>query len=118
MSQSAVRYLGSRELHRELPRVLEELSDPTARLVLTIHAKPKAVMIGADAFAELVRQVGELDKQLGSELEGMLQNGNGKVSSEKLKDRAQEPKKTGGRTVAKKAPATRRKVRLKTARQS
>jgi len=115
MSQSAVRYLGSRELHRELPRILEELNDTTARLVLTIHAKPKAVMIGAEAFAAIVRQVGELDQQLGAELEGMLQTGNGKVSAEKMKERS--PERNGTKSPAKKAAAPRRKVRLKGARQ-
>lgn len=72
MSQSSVRYLGSRELHRELPRILEELNDPTARLVLTIHSRPKAVMIGADAFADLVEKVGEYDRKLGEDLQSLL----------------------------------------------
>ncbi len=78
MTQSSVRYLGSRELHRELPRILDELSDQESRLVLTIHAKPKAVILGADAFATLVRQVGEVDRQLGEELSALLNNGIGK----------------------------------------
>lgn len=116
MSQSAVRYLGSRELHRELPRILEELNDSTARLVLTIHAKPKAVMIGAEAFAAIVRQVGELDQKLGAELEGMLQTGNGKVSAEKMKERPAD--RSPAKPPVKKVSAPRRKARLKGARQA
>jgi PHD/YefM family antitoxin component YafN of YafNO toxin-antitoxin module len=83
MTQSSVRYLGSRELHRELPRILDELNDPGARLVLTIHSKPKAVMIGADAFADLVRQVGEIDRQLGQNLASLIATPDGKVVAEK-----------------------------------
>jgi len=83
MTQSSVRYLGSRELHRELPRILDELTDPNSRLVLTIHSKPKAVMIGADAFADLVRQVGELDRQLGEDLASLISGPAGKVPTDK-----------------------------------
>lgn len=82
MTQSSVRYLGSRELHRELPRILDELADQESRLVLTIHARPKAVILGADAFATLVRQVGEVDRQLGEELSALLRKGVGKRQSE------------------------------------
>ncbi len=87
MTQSSVRFLGSRELHRELPRILDELSDQESRLVLTIHAKPKAVLIGADAFATLVRQVGELDRKLGEELSALLQDGSSKPRRERKADR-------------------------------
>ena len=83
MTQSSVRYLGSRELHRELPRILDELTDSKSRLVLTIHSKPKAVMIGADAFADLVRQVGEMDRQLGQDLASLIATPDGKVVAEK-----------------------------------
>lgn len=91
MTQSSVRFLGSRELHRELPRILDELADQESRLVLTIHAKPKAVILGADAFATLVRQVGEVDRQLGEELSALLHDGVGKRQAEakaKAKDKA------------------------------
>lgn len=83
MTQSSVRYLGSRELHRELPRILDELSDPNSRLVLTIHSKPKAVMIGADAFADLVRQVGDLDRQLGQDLANLIGGAASKAVTER-----------------------------------
>ncbi len=55
MPHPRVRYIGSRELHRDLPKVLESLEDPSARFVLTIHSKPKAVLIGAEAFLSLLR---------------------------------------------------------------
>ena len=38
-------FIGSRELHRDLPKVLDNLEDPSARYVLTIHSKPKAVIL-------------------------------------------------------------------------
>ena len=50
MPQPPVRFIGSRELHRDLPKVLDTLDDPSARCVLTIHSKPRAVLIGAEAF--------------------------------------------------------------------
>jgi hypothetical protein len=87
MTQSSVRFLGSRELHRELPRILDELSDQESRLVLTIHARPKAVLIGADAFATLVRQVGELDRKLGEELSALLEGGSSKPRRERKPER-------------------------------
>ena len=55
MPQSRARFIGSRELHRDLPKVLDTLENPDARFVLTIHSKPKAVLIGAEAFLEILR---------------------------------------------------------------
>ena len=55
MPQSRVRFIGSRELHRDLPKVLDTLENPDARFVLTIHSKPKAVLIGAEAFLDILR---------------------------------------------------------------
>lgn len=88
MSQSSVRYLGSRELHRELPRILDELNDPATRLVLTIHAKPKAVMIGAEAFSELVSKVSDLDLQLGEDLKNLLDSASVSVKDGSVKTRS------------------------------
>lgn len=79
MPQSRVRYIGSRELHRDLPKVLESLEDASARYVLTIHSKPKAVLIGAEAFLNLLREVSRADKllalQLGALVQGLESNG-------------------------------------------
>ena len=80
MPQSRVRFIGSRELHRDLPKVLESLENPRARYVLTVHSKPKAVLIGAEAFLELLRGHCPEDRllalQLGALVQG-LESGNG-----------------------------------------
>jgi len=68
MSRPRVRYIGSRELHRELPKILDALEDRDARVVLTVHNRPKAVMIGADAFLALMRGKSPSDKLLAMQL--------------------------------------------------
>ena len=73
MPQSRVRFIGSRELHRDLPKVLEQLEDPGARNVLTIHSKPKAVLIGAEAFLDLVRGLSKSDRLLALQLGALVQ---------------------------------------------
>ena len=81
MSQSRVRFIGSRELHRDLPKVLESLEQSDNRYVLTIHSKPKAVLIGAEAFLELVRGLSASDRLLALQL-GALVGGLGKERQE------------------------------------
>ncbi len=73
MSQSPVRFIGSRELHRELPKVLENLEDSDARYVLTIHCKPKAVILGTDAFLALLRGHKSADRLLALQLGAVVQ---------------------------------------------
>ncbi len=73
MPQPRVRFIGSRELHRELPKVLENLEDSSARYVLTIHSKPKAVLIGADAFLALLKGHGSADRLLALQLGALVQ---------------------------------------------
>jgi len=73
MSKPRVRFIGSRELHRDLPKVLDALEDPTARYVLTIHSKPKAVLIGADAFLELLKGYTPTDRLLALQLGALVQ---------------------------------------------
>jgi PHD/YefM family antitoxin component YafN of YafNO toxin-antitoxin module len=72
-SQSRVRFIGSRELHRELPKVLDSLENPDARFVLTIHSKPKAVLIGAEAFLEILRGNRREDRLLALQLGALVQ---------------------------------------------
>jgi hypothetical protein len=72
MPQSRVRFIGSRELHRDLPKVLDSLEDPNARYVLTIHSKPKAVLIGAEAFLSLLRGHGAEDRLLALQLGALV----------------------------------------------
>jgi PHD/YefM family antitoxin component YafN of YafNO toxin-antitoxin module len=73
MPQSRVRFIGSRELHRDLPKVLDTLEDPAARYVLTIHSKPKAVLIGAEAFVALLRRATSADRLLALQLGALVQ---------------------------------------------
>ena len=73
MPQPRVRFIGSRELHRDLPKVLDSLEDPSARYVLTIHSKPKAVLIGADAFLDLLNGHTPADRLLALQLGALVQ---------------------------------------------
>jgi prevent-host-death family protein len=73
MPQPRVRFIGSRELHRDLPKVLDALEDNEARYVLTIHSKPKAVLIGADAFLALLRGHTPADRLLALQLGALVQ---------------------------------------------
>ena len=72
MPHSRARFIGSRELHRDLPKVLDSLEDPEARCVLTIHSKPKAVLIGADAFLALLRGHTPADRLLALQLGALV----------------------------------------------
>ena len=49
-SDSPVRIIGSRELHQNLPGILRELENDTVRYVLTVHGRPRAVLIGAEPY--------------------------------------------------------------------
>ena len=73
MPQSRVRFVGSRELHRDLPKVLEALENPGSRFVLTIHSKPKAVLIGAQEFLEIMRNPSAEDRLLALQLGALVQ---------------------------------------------
>jgi len=77
MSQSRVRFIGIRELHRDLPKVLESLENSENRCVLTIHNKPKAVLIGAEAFLELLREHSVSDRLLALQLGALGRGLNG-----------------------------------------
>ena len=81
MPQPRVRFIGSRELHRDLPKVLDNLEDPAARYVLTIHSKPKAVILGADAFLDLMRGHTPADRLLALQLSALVQGLEGSEGS-------------------------------------
>src|SRR5271166_3708146 len=85
-SESRVRFIGSRELHRDLPKVLDTLENPNARYVLTIHSKPKAVIIGAEAFLKLLRGHSQDDRLLALQLGALVQ---GLESANSLDDDAE-----------------------------
>jgi PHD/YefM family antitoxin component YafN of YafNO toxin-antitoxin module len=90
MPRSRVRFIGSRELHRDLPKVLDSLEDPAARYVLTIHRKPKAVLIGAEAFLALIRRQSPRDRLLARQLEALVQGLEAASSSEESPDAQDE----------------------------
>jgi hypothetical protein len=90
MPQSRVRYIGSRELHRDLPKVLESLEDPANRFVLTIHSKPKAVLIGAEAFLALLRGHTPEDRLLALQLGALVQGLEASTSPDELSEADEE----------------------------
>ncbi len=90
MPQSRVRFIGSRELHRDLPKVLDSLEDPSARYVLTIHSKPKAVLIGAEAFLALLRGHAPADRLLALQLGALVQGLEATSAAEDAAGEAQE----------------------------
>jgi prevent-host-death family protein len=53
-SESPVRIIGSRELHQNLPGILRELENDKVRYVLTVHGKPRAVLIGAEPYLGMI----------------------------------------------------------------
>jgi prevent-host-death family protein len=53
-AESPVRIIGSRELHQNLPAILRELERNEVRYVLTVHGKPRAVLVGAEPYMNLV----------------------------------------------------------------
>ncbi|APW62864.1 type II toxin-antitoxin system Phd/YefM family antitoxin [Paludisphaera borealis] len=53
-SESPVRIIGSRELHQNLPGILRELENDKVRYVLTVHGKPRAVLIGAEPYLSMI----------------------------------------------------------------
>ena len=42
---SPVRIIGSRELHQNLPSILRELENQSVRYVLTVHGKPRRLVV-------------------------------------------------------------------------
>lgn len=89
-SQSRVRFIGSRELHRDLPKVLDALEDPDARFVLTIHSKPKAVIIGAEAFLDLLRGATAEDRLLALQLGALVQGHEASSAASEIEERRGE----------------------------
>jgi prevent-host-death family protein len=53
-ADSPVRIVGSRELHQNLPDILRELENDTVRYVLTVHGRPRAVLIGAEQYLSMI----------------------------------------------------------------
>ena len=73
VAESPVRIIGSRELHQNLPAILRELERPEVRYVLTVHGKPRAVLIGAEPFLALIEQhKGPSEALVGLQLSALL----------------------------------------------
>ena len=90
MPQSRVRFIGSRELHRDLPKVLDSLENPDTRFVLTIHSKPKAVLIGAEAFLDLIRGHSTDDRLLALQLGALVQGLESSSGSSTVEEKEEE----------------------------
>jgi prevent-host-death family protein len=91
-SESPVRIIGSRELHQNLPGILRELENESVRYVLTVHGKPRAVLVGADSYLNMVLDgKGPSEALVGLQLSALLGGG---LSSMPLDDleKALEPK--------------------------
>ena len=92
MPQPRVRFIGSRELHRDLPKVLDSLEDADARFVLTIHSKPKAVLIGAEAFLALLRGHTTADRLLALQLGALVQGLEAASNPDEQAERSTSPR--------------------------
>ena len=92
MTDSPVRIIGSRELHQNLPGILKELEGDKVRYVLTVHGKPRAVLIGAEPYLNLILNGKKASEALvGLQLSALLGGGFDSVSLDDL-ERALEPK--------------------------
>ena len=92
-NDSPVRIIGSRELHQNLPNILRELERGDVRYVLTVHGKPRAVMVGAEAYLNMVTENKSSSEALvGLQLSALLGNAMpSQVSLEEM-ERALDPK--------------------------
>jgi prevent-host-death family protein len=73
VSDSPVRIIGSRELHQNLPGILRELENGKVRYVLTVHGKPRAVLVGAEPYLNIVLDgKGSSEALVGLQLSALL----------------------------------------------
>jgi prevent-host-death family protein len=71
--ESPVRIIGSRELHQNLPGILRDLEDGTVRYVLTVHGKPRAVLVGAGPYLDMLSDAkGSSEMLVGLQLSALL----------------------------------------------
>lgn len=91
-ADSPVRIIGSRELHQNLPGILRELEKPDVRYVLTVHGKPRAVLVGAEPYLRLIHdQKSPSEALVGLQLTALLGGELNSVSLEVL-EKALGPK--------------------------
>ncbi len=90
---SPVRIIGSRELHANLPTILRELENPDVRYVLTVHGKPRAVLVGAENFLRLTRnQRGPSEALIGLQLSALLGDDSDEFGIEELEKSLEQQK--------------------------
>jgi prevent-host-death family protein len=83
-ADSPVRIIGSRELHQNLPGILKELENDRVRYVLTVHGKPRAVLVGAEPYLNMVLEgKGPSEALVGLQLSALL---GGNIASVALDD--------------------------------
>ena len=82
---SPVRIIGSRELHQNLPGILRELEQKNVRYVLTVHGKPRAVLVGAEPYLSMVLDgKGASEALVGLQLSALLGGNMNSMSLEVL----------------------------------
>ncbi len=91
---SPVRIIGSRELHQGLPGILEELKKGEVRYVLTVHGKPRAVLVGAESYLKMTldRHDDPTEALVGLQLSALL-GGESGLSLEVLGKAFEHPKR-------------------------
>src|SRR5215469_7153764 len=84
-SESPVRIIGSRELHQNLPGILRDLENDSVRYVLTVHGKPRAVLVGAEPYLSMIMDgKGSSEVLVGLQLSALLGGGLTAVSLDDL----------------------------------
>ena len=93
-SASPVRIIGSRELHQNLPGILRDLENDSVRYVLTVHGKPRAVLIGAEPYLSMIVDgKGPSEVLVGLQLSALLGGSLDSVTLDDL-EKALGPKRT------------------------
>ena len=91
-SDTPVRIIGSRELHQNLPGILRDLENDSVRYVLTVHGKPRAVLIGAETYRHMIVDGKSSSEVLvGLQLTALLGGSLGAVNLDDI-ERALDPK--------------------------
>jgi prevent-host-death family protein len=84
-TDSPVRIIGSRELHQNLPGILRELENDSVRYVLTVHGRPRAVLIGAEPYLSMIMEGRRSsDALVGLQLSALLGGGLATVALDDL----------------------------------
>ena len=72
-SESPVRIIGSRELHQNLPGYSKTWRMTASRYVLTVHGKPRAVLVGAEPYLNMIAEgKGSSEVLVGLQLSALL----------------------------------------------